>query len=58
MTQSTEKTSPMIVAAAWAIVAIPLGWGFYQSVIKSKPLFSAPPAPAAHAAAPGTAGKP
>ena len=26
----------------WLIVAIPLGWGLYQSLMKSKPLFAAP----------------
>lgn len=27
------------LAVAWLWVAIPLGWGVYQSVIKSLPLF-------------------
>jgi hypothetical protein len=47
---SSKKTSPLLVAAAWVIIAIPLGWGLYQSVVKSKPLFSAAKAPAAQAA--------
>ncbi len=25
--------------AAWVVVAVPLGWGVYQSVQKSLPLF-------------------
>ncbi len=28
------------VLACWLIVALPLGWGLYQSVQKAKPLFS------------------
>jgi hypothetical protein len=56
MTETSPKSSSLLVAAAWLIVALPLGWGLYQSVIKSKPLFnaaSAPAAPAAPAAIPG-----
>lgn len=30
---------------AWAVVAVPLGWGVYQSVQKSLPLFVEAPAP-------------
>ena len=54
MSDSPAKTSPLLIAAAWIIVAIPLGWGLYQSIIKSKPLFSGvtATAPAAPAAAP------
>lgn len=55
MNQSAEKTSPALVAAAWIIVAIPLGWGFYQSVVKSKPLFNTQ---GAHAVAPNATGRP
>jgi hypothetical protein len=47
MNESSPKTPPILVALAWIIVAIPLGWGLYQSIIKSEPLFkgaSAPPA--------------
>ena len=25
---------------AWAVIAVPLGWGVYQSVQKSLPLFT------------------
>jgi hypothetical protein len=47
-------TSPLSLAAAWTVVAIPLTWGVYQTVIKSLPLFrasavaEAPVRPAAH----------
>jgi hypothetical protein len=37
----------------WIIVGIPLGWGLYTSIQKSKPLFNAPlTAPAKPADAP------
>jgi hypothetical protein len=36
-----ERTSPLVVAAAWAVVAVPLAWGVYQTAIKSLPLFRA-----------------
>jgi hypothetical protein len=32
---------------AWMLIAVPLGWGVYQSVQKSMPLFQGPSAPAA-----------
>lgn len=35
----TRQTSPLKIAAAWILVTIPLGWGVYQSVVKSLPLF-------------------
>jgi hypothetical protein len=48
MNTTERKSSTLRLAVAWAIVAIPLGWGVYQSVVKSLPLFraSAPAAPA------------
>jgi hypothetical protein len=35
-----KSTSLVAVVLAWTLVAIPLGWGLYQSVVKSKPLFT------------------
>lgn len=29
----------LALVVAWAVVAVPLGWGVYQSVQKSLPLF-------------------
>ena len=29
------------LAIAWMLIAVPLGWGVYQSVQKSTPLFHA-----------------
>jgi hypothetical protein len=39
--RAPRKTSPAIVVLAWVVVAVPLGWGLYQSIMKSRPLFSA-----------------
>jgi hypothetical protein len=39
MSSHSTKTSPLTVLLAWVIVAVPLGWGLYQSITKSKPLF-------------------
>jgi hypothetical protein len=35
------RTSPLLLAAAWVVVALPLAWGVYQTVKKSVPLFRA-----------------
>jgi hypothetical protein len=40
MTLVPRRTSLALVLVAWAIVAVPLGWGLYQSVVKSTPLFT------------------
>ena len=48
MSAHGEKTSPLLLVAAWVVVTIPLAWGVYQTAVKSLPLFS----PTA-AAAPG-----
>jgi hypothetical protein len=37
------------LAIAWTWIAVPLGWGVYQSVMKSMPLFSGESKPAAPA---------
>jgi len=33
-----RKTPWALVLLAWMVVAVPLGWGLYQSVKKSMPL--------------------
>jgi hypothetical protein len=48
-----KKTSPLTVALAFLVVAIPLGWGLYRSVKNSMPLFTAGKA-AAPAPSPAT----
>jgi hypothetical protein len=45
MDRSEKKSSPLIVAVSWMIVLVPMGWGVYQSVVKSLPLFQTPAAP-------------
>jgi hypothetical protein len=40
-TDSVKKSSPLLIATMWLIVIVPLGWGVYQSVVKSMPLFQA-----------------
>jgi hypothetical protein len=42
--QAHRKTPIAAVLLAWTLVAVPLGWGLYQSVMKSRPLFTAPAA--------------
>lgn len=53
MTQDTKSSSPALVALAWLLVGIPLGWGIYRSGLNAVKLFqpSAPTAtaPATHA---------
>jgi hypothetical protein len=44
---AASKTPLFVVICAWIVVAIPLGWGLYQSVVKSRPLFTGDTAPAA-----------
>jgi len=34
------RTPPALVICAWIVVAIPLGWGLYKSIDKSRPLFT------------------
>jgi hypothetical protein len=33
-----KKTPLALVVLAWLVVALPLAWGLYQSVMKSMPL--------------------
>jgi hypothetical protein len=49
-----KKTSPLSVALAFLVVALPLGWGLYRSIKNSMPLFTAgkPVAPAPAVPAP------
>jgi hypothetical protein len=36
-----KKTSPILIALAFLVVAAPLSWGLYRSVRNSLPLFTA-----------------
>jgi hypothetical protein len=39
MSHVQQPTSRLTIALAWILVVIPLGWGVYESVVKSLPLF-------------------
>lgn len=39
MTANQGKPTLHKIVLAWSIVLAPLGWGVYQSVVKSLPLF-------------------
>jgi hypothetical protein len=41
MSAPETKTSPLVLALAWLVVMVPLGWGVFESVKKSLPLFAA-----------------
>jgi hypothetical protein len=49
------KTPLAVVLCAWVVVAVPLGWGLYESVVKARPLFSTGAPPAADAVLPAPA---
>jgi hypothetical protein len=38
MSRRVEQTSFMTVIFAWIVVSIPLAWGVYQTLVKSRPL--------------------
>ena len=42
MTVANRGNRPQVVLVlcAWLVVAVPLGWGLYKSVLKSWPLFA------------------
>jgi len=42
--EKKKTSSPLLVAASWLFVLTPMGWGVYQSVVKSLPLFQTPAA--------------
>jgi hypothetical protein len=49
-TENVRKSSPAMVAAAWIIVGVPLGWGVYKSALNAVKLFQPQPAVTAPAA--------
>jgi len=49
MNEPRTQSPAWLVALAWLLVALPLGWGLYQSILKSKPLFMGPPTASAPA---------
>jgi hypothetical protein len=50
-----KSSSPALVAFAWIIVGVPLGWGVYKSALNAVRLFQ--PQPAATAPATPAASK-
>ena len=47
MADNAQKSSAALILSAWLLVGVPLGWGVYNTVLNSKKLFQAPPAPVA-----------
>ena len=45
-----KGSSPALVAIAWIIVGVPLGWGVYKSALNAAQLFQLQPAATAPAA--------
>jgi hypothetical protein len=43
MAENTKPSSGAMILAAWLLVAIPLGWGIYFTVLNSLKLFAAVP---------------
>lgn len=39
-TSDTTTTSPALVTLAWALVAIPLAYGLWQTLVKASALFT------------------
>lgn len=48
--EETRKSSPAMIAIAWIIVGVPLGWGVYKSALNAVKLFQPQPAATAPAA--------
>jgi hypothetical protein len=51
MAEPIRKSSPLLVALAWAVVSIPLVWGIYNTSLNAAKLFVTTPAAAPSAAA-------
>jgi len=43
MTDNTTKSSAATILFAWLLVSVPLGWGVYNTLLNSMPLFQTPP---------------
>jgi hypothetical protein len=52
MSETKDKSSAAVILFAWLLVAIPLAWGVYNTVLNSMKLFQSPPAQAASPAPP------
>ena len=52
MADTATKSSPLLIAAAWAIVVLPTAWGLNYTVQSALKIFSKAPAAAAVQATP------
>jgi hypothetical protein len=43
MPEDTSTSSPALIAAAWLVVAVPLAWGIYFTLLNAIKLFQAVP---------------
>ena len=50
----TRKSSPLLIAAAWAIVVLPTAWGLNYTIKNALKIFAKPAAVTAPAALPKT----
>jgi len=48
--EEVKKSSPAMIAIAWIVVGVPLGWGVYKSSMNAVKLFQSQPAATAPAA--------
>ncbi len=48
----TKRSSPLLVAAAWAVVVLPTAWGLNYTIQNALKIFAAPPATTVGAPAP------
>ena len=49
MADTVQKSSPVLIAAAWLLVLVPTGWGLTYTVQNAMKLFTSAPPPAAPA---------
>jgi hypothetical protein len=47
--EETKRSSRAVIAVAWIIVGVPLGWGVYKSAMNAAKLFQSQPAATAPA---------
>ncbi len=44
MSENTKKSPAVAILFAWLLVAVPLGWGVYNTLLSSMKLFQSQPA--------------
>jgi len=50
--ETTKRTSPLLIAAAWMVVILPAGWGLRYTVQNALKIFAQPAAASTPPAAP------